>query len=62
VNEAEHSGAPGQITIQARSAALGKNLRDRKEESWHCTTLAPALHDQGRVRDSGRVSVRSGRN
>jgi uncharacterized protein len=44
VNEAEHSGAPDQVTIRARSADLGKNLRDRKEESWHRTTLGAIVN------------------
>ncbi|SDI77814.1 phage late control D family protein [Variovorax sp. OV700] len=44
VNEAEHSGAPDQITIRARSADLGKDLRERKEQSWHRTTLGAILN------------------
>lgn len=43
VNEAEHSGAPDQVTIRARSAHLGKELRDRKDQSWHRTTLGAIL-------------------
>lgn len=44
VNEAEHSGTPDQVTIRARSADLGKDLRDRKEQSWHRTTLGTILN------------------
>lgn len=48
VDEAEHSGAPDQITIRARSAELSKNLRDRKEQSWHRTTLGEILDEVAR--------------
>jgi len=43
VDEAEHSGAPDQVSLRARSAELGKQLRDRKEQSWHQTTLGEIL-------------------
>lgn len=45
VDEAEHSGTPDQITLRARSADLGKDLRGRKDQSWHATTLGAILRD-----------------
>ncbi|SEA50219.1 contractile injection system protein, VgrG/Pvc8 family [Variovorax sp. YR216] len=48
VDEAEHSGAPDQITIRARSAELGANLRDRRDQSWHRTTLGAILDEIAR--------------
>lgn len=39
VDETEHSGAPDIITIRARSADLGKDIRTRNERSYHATTL-----------------------
>ncbi len=43
VDEAEHSGAPDIITIRARAADLGGEIRKRTEKSWHDTTLAAIL-------------------
>lgn len=43
VDEAEHSGAPDRITIRARSADMGSEIRSRKEKSWHATTLGAVL-------------------
>ena len=43
VDEAEHSGAPDVITIRARSADLGRSLRNRREQSWHATTVGTVL-------------------
>lgn len=45
VDEAEHSGAPDRITIRARSADLGGEIRTRQEKSWHDTTLGAVLAD-----------------
>jgi uncharacterized protein len=44
VDEAEHSGAPDQIQIRARSADLRSSLRTRTEQSWHNTTLGTVAH------------------
>ena len=43
VDEAEHSGAPDRITIRARSADMGGEIRTRQEKSWHSTTLGDVL-------------------
>lgn len=39
VDEAEHSGAPDQVTFRARSAELQQSLRTRVERSHHGQTL-----------------------
>lgn len=39
VDEVEHAGAPDTVTIRARAADLGGSIRQRKETSWHGTTL-----------------------
>jgi hypothetical protein len=39
VDEVEHSGAPDELRIRARSANLRAELRSRTERSWHDTTL-----------------------
>ncbi|SFO51427.1 hypothetical protein SAMN05216567_10125 [Variovorax sp. OK605] len=43
VDEAEHSGAPDQICIRARSAEMRQSLRTRVEHSFHDTTLGAVL-------------------
>lgn len=43
VDEAEHSGAPDRITIRARAADMGGEIRTRTEKSWHNTTLGALL-------------------
>lgn len=43
VDEAEHSGAPDRITIRARAADMGGEIRTRQEKSWHDTTLGAVL-------------------
>lgn len=43
VDEAEHTGAPDQLTIRARSANLRDSLRVRNDTSWHATTLGQIL-------------------
>jgi phage protein D len=43
VDEAEHSGPPDIITIRARSADLTRQIRTRRERSWHDTTLGAVL-------------------
>lgn len=45
VDEVEHSGAPDIITIRARSADLTQPMRQRRERSWHSTTLGAVLGD-----------------
>ena len=44
VDEAEHTGAPDQVTLRARSADLRAGLRNRTEQSWHATTLGTIAH------------------
>jgi len=39
VDETEHSGAPDQLRIRARSADLRGGLKAKKERSWHGQTL-----------------------
>jgi phage protein D len=39
ITEVQHSGAPDVLTIQARSASMTKEMVERKEKSWHGTTL-----------------------
>lgn len=43
VDEVEHSGAPDKLTIRARAADMGGEIRTRKEKSWHNTTLGAVL-------------------
>ena len=45
VDEVEHSGAPDQISIKARSADLKRKLRRRTEKSWHDTTLGAIVQE-----------------
>lgn len=39
IDEVEHSGAPDQITIRGRSADLRGPLTEKRERSWHDTTV-----------------------
>jgi len=39
VDEVEHSGAPDRITIRARSADLRAGLSEKRDQSWHATTI-----------------------
>ncbi len=39
VDEVEHSGAPDQLMIRARSADLRDGITTKKERSWHQTTV-----------------------
>lgn len=43
VDEVEHSGAPDKVTIRARAADMGGEIRKRNEKSWHGTTLGDLL-------------------
>ncbi|UII65644.1 phage late control D family protein [Xanthomonas translucens] len=43
VDEVEYSGSPDVITIRARSANLTQSLRNRRERSWHATTLGAVI-------------------
>ena len=45
VDEVEHSGAPDQISIKARSADLKRKLRQRTEKSWHNTTVGAIVQE-----------------
>ncbi len=63
VDEVEHSGAPDQVQIRARSADLRAGLRNRAEQSWHDTTLGTVAQTiarrnglQARI-DSGLAST-----
>ena len=39
VDEVEHQGAPDRISIRARAAEMRREMRTRKEKSWHDTTI-----------------------
>jgi len=39
VDEVEHSGAPDRLSIRGRSADLRSSLSEKREQSWHDTTL-----------------------
>lgn len=39
VDDVEHNGAPDRMTIRARSADLRAGLTQKREQSWHDTTL-----------------------
>ena len=43
VDEVEYSGSPDTITIRARSANLTKDMRSRRERSWHDTTVGAVV-------------------
>lgn len=43
VDEVEHSGAPDQIRITARAAEMRGPIRQRREHSWHETTLGVVM-------------------
>ena len=45
VDETEHTGAPDQIRISARSADMAKTLRTRASGSWHDTTVGQVVRD-----------------
>lgn len=45
VDEVEHTGAPDKVTIRARAADMGGEIRTRKEKSWHNTTLGAVIAD-----------------
>ena len=45
VDEVEHTGAPDKITIRARAADMGGEIRNRKEKSWRNTTFGAVLAD-----------------
>ncbi|WP_130932226.1 phage late control D family protein [Pseudomonas sp. Sample_24] len=43
VDETEHSGAPDQLSIRARSADLRAGLKVKRERSWHGQTLKAVI-------------------
>jgi uncharacterized protein len=43
VDELEHSGAPDQLSIRARSADLREGLTTKRDQSWHATTLGDVI-------------------
>ncbi|MDH0200819.1 phage late control D family protein [Comamonas aquatica] len=48
VDEVEHTGAPDKVTIRARAADLGGQIRTRAEKSWRTTTLGAIIADLAR--------------
>ena len=45
VDEVEHSGAPDELHITARSADVTREARQRTDKSWHDTTLGAIVGD-----------------
>ena len=45
VDEVEHSGPPDQVRITARSADFTSDLKKRREQSWHDTTLGAIVDE-----------------
>lgn len=45
VDEVEHSGPPDQVRITARSADFTSDLKKRREQSWHDTTLGAIVNE-----------------
>lgn len=45
VDEVEHTGAPDKVTIRARAADMGGEIRTRKEKSWKGSTLGAVIAD-----------------
>ncbi|MBJ3641499.1 phage late control D family protein, partial [Salmonella enterica subsp. enterica serovar Weltevreden] len=45
VDEIEHTGAPGRLTIRARSADFRETLNTRREKSWHKTTVGEVVKE-----------------
>lgn len=43
VDEVEHSGPPDIVTVRARSADMTAELRTRRDQSWHETTLGAVI-------------------
>lgn len=43
VDELEHSGAPDQLSIRARSADLREGLTTKRDQSWHATTVGDVI-------------------
>ena len=48
IDEVEHSGPPDTITVRARSADFTSKLKNRREKSWHGTTLGTIVQDVAR--------------
>jgi phage protein D len=44
VDETEHSGAPDQLSIRARSVDLRAGLKVKRERSWHSQTIGAVIH------------------
>lgn len=58
VDAVEHGGPPDTLTIRARSADLSGNMRNRREKSWHDTTLGAVVKDvAGRHGLTPRISA-----
>jgi len=45
VDEIEHSGPPDAVTLRARSADFTSDLRTRREQCWHDTTIGAVVND-----------------
>ncbi|MFS4552073.1 contractile injection system protein, VgrG/Pvc8 family [Comamonas resistens] len=48
VDEVEHSGAPDELHITARSADVTQDARQRTDKSWHDTTLGAIVGDMAK--------------
>ena len=55
VDEVEHSGPPDRIIVRARSADFTGAIRNRREQSWHETTLGTVL---GEIAGRNGLSLR----
>ncbi len=60
VDGSEHSGAPDIITIRARAADLGGEIRKRTEKSWHDTSLGPILATLATLARRNKVNAKLG--
>ncbi len=45
MDEIEHTGAPDELTIRARSADFRETLNIRREKSWHQTTVGAVVKE-----------------
>jgi phage protein D len=45
VDEVSHSGSPDRVSIRARSADFTAEIRNRREKSWHDSTLGTIVAD-----------------
>jgi len=45
VDDVEHSGAPDRLTIRGRSADMRKSLTEKRDDSWHQTTVGDVIRE-----------------